>query len=116
MDALGGANPTRLRPGSIFRTQVTAVVQCVEIASAVDRTCTPLLFRSRDLISQSDEADLVRDVCFVVDKAQTKLKAIRRRSQGLQEYTAAELQLLTAADSKLTAAMVAALLSIQGQR
>jgi hypothetical protein len=72
-----------------------------------------LLFRSRDLILQSDEADLVRDVCFDIDKAQTKLKAIRRRLQGLQEYTAAELQLLTAADTKLTAAIVAALLSTQ---
>jgi hypothetical protein len=50
-----------------------------------------LLFRSRELILQSDEADLVRDVCFNIDKAQTKLKAIRRRLQGLQEYTTAEL-------------------------
>jgi Mg2+ and Co2+ transporter CorA len=75
-----------------------------------------LLFRSRDLILKSDEADLVRDVCFDIDKAQTKLKAIRRRLQGLQEYTAAQVQLLTAADTKLTAAIVAALLSIQRQR
>ena len=51
--------------------------------------------RSRDLILQSDETDLVRDLCFDIDKAQTKLKAIRQRLQGLQEYTAAELQLLT---------------------
>jgi hypothetical protein len=75
-----------------------------------------LLFRIRDLILKSDEADLVRDVCFGIDKAQTKLKAIRQRLQGLQEYTAAEVQLLTAADTKLTAAIVAALLSIQRQR
>jgi hypothetical protein len=34
-----------------------------------------LLFRSYDLIVQSDEAELVRDVCFDIDKAQTKLKA-----------------------------------------
>jgi hypothetical protein len=58
-----------------------------------------LLFRSYDLIVQSDEAELVRDVCFDIDKAQTKLKAV---------------QLLTAADTKLTAAIVAALLSTRG--
>jgi hypothetical protein len=46
-----------------------------------------LLVRSRDLILQSDETDLVRDLCFDIDKAQTKLKAIRRRLQGLQEYS-----------------------------
>jgi hypothetical protein len=43
------------------------------------------LFRSYDLIVESDEADLVRDVCFDIDKAQTKLKAIRRRLKGVQE-------------------------------
>src|ERR1700738_435170 len=69
------------------------------------------LFRSYDLIVQSDEADLVRDVCLDVDKAQTKLKAIRRRLKGVQEQAAAQMQLLTAADTKLTAAIVAALLS-----
>jgi hypothetical protein len=86
-------------------------------ASSIERkNMRTFLFRSPDLILQSDEADLVRDVCFDIDRAQTKLKAIRRRLQGLQEYTAAELQLLTAADTKLTAAIVAALLSTQGQR
>jgi len=72
------------------------------------------LFRSYDLIVQSDEADLVRDVCFDIDKAQTKLKAVRRRLQGVQERAAAQVQLLTAADTKLTAAIVAALLSTRG--
>jgi hypothetical protein len=86
-------------------------------ASSIERKkMQTFLFRSRDLILQSDEADLVRNVCFDIDKAQTKLKAIRRRLQGLQEYTAAELQLLTAADTKLIAAIVAALLSTQRQR
>jgi hypothetical protein len=73
-----------------------------------------LLFRSYDLIVQSDEAELVRDVCFDIDKAQTKLKAVRRRLQGVQERAAAQVQLLTAADTKLTAAIVAALLSTRG--
>jgi hypothetical protein len=70
-----------------------------------------LLFRSRDLILKSDEADLVRDVCLDVDKAEKKLKAIRRRLQGVQEYAAAQVALLTAADTKLTAAIIVALLS-----
>jgi hypothetical protein len=37
------------------------------------------LFRSRETILQSDEADLVRDVCFDIDKAQRKLARIRAR-------------------------------------
>jgi hypothetical protein len=72
------------------------------------------LFRSRDLILESDEADLVRDVCLELDKAEKKLKAIRRRLQGVQDQAAAQVQLLSAADTKLTAAIVAALLSTQG--
>jgi hypothetical protein len=73
------------------------------------------LFRSYDPIVESDEADLVRDVCFDIDKAQTKLKAIRRRLKGVQEQAAAKVQLLTAADTKLTAAIVAALLSTRAR-
>jgi hypothetical protein len=69
------------------------------------------LFRSRDSILESDEADLVQDVCLGLDRAQTKLMAIRRRLQGVREWSAEEIQLLTAADTKLTAAIVAALLS-----
>ncbi len=73
-----------------------------------------LLFRSSHLIVESDEADLVRDVCFGIDRAQTKLKAIQRRLKGVQEQAAASVQLLTAAETKLTAAIVAALLSTRG--
>ena len=75
-----------------------------------------LLFRGSRLIVESDEADLVRDVGFAVDRAQTKLKAIQRRLKGVQEQAAAQVQLLTAAETKLTAAIVAALLSTRGQR
>ena len=71
-------------------------------------------FRSYDSIVESDEADLVRDVCFAVDRAQTKLKAIQRRLKDVQEQAAANVQLLTAAETKLTAAIVAALLSTRG--
>jgi hypothetical protein len=81
----------------------------------IGRTDFPKPFPSvYDLIVQSDEADLVRDVCFDIDKAQTKLKAVRRRLQGVQEQAAAKVQLLTAADTKLTATIVAALLSTRG--
>jgi hypothetical protein len=73
-----------------------------------------LLFRSSHLIVESDEADLVRDVGFAVDRAQTKLKAIQRRLKGVQEQAAAQVKLLTAAETKLTAAIVAALLSTRG--
>ena len=72
------------------------------------------VFRSYDLIVESNEADLIRDVSFDIDKAQTKLKAVRRRLKGVQEQAAAKVQLLTAAETKLTAAIVAALLSTRG--
>jgi hypothetical protein len=75
-----------------------------------------LLFRSRESILQSDEPDLVRDVCFDIDRARGKLERIRARIESLQEYAATELQLLTDADTKLSAALVAALLSTQRQR
>jgi hypothetical protein len=45
-----------------------------------------MVFRSYTLIVQSDEADLMRDVCFDIDKAQTKLKAIRRQLQRDREH------------------------------
>jgi hypothetical protein len=73
-----------------------------------------LLFRSSHLIVESDEADLVRDVCFDVDRAQGKLKRIQLRLKDVQEQAAAKVQLLTAAETKLTAAIVAALLSTRG--
>jgi hypothetical protein len=75
-----------------------------------------LLFRSRDSILQLDEPDLVQDVCFDLDRAQGKLERIRARIDSLQEYADTELQLLRDADTKLSAAIVAALLSTRGQR
>jgi hypothetical protein len=73
-----------------------------------------LLFRSSHLIVEADEADLVRDVCFSIDRAQTKLKRIQRRLNGVQEQAAAQVHLLTTAETKLIAAIVAALLSTRG--
>ena len=88
------------------------------IDQAYDEDCAPrrqsmhtFAFRSLKLILESDETDLVRDVRFDIDKAQTKLKKTRRRLKGLQEQTAAQVKLLTAAETKLAAAIVVALLS-----
>jgi hypothetical protein len=53
-------------------------------------------------------------VGLALDRAQTKLERIKRRLKDVQEEAAAEVQLLTVAETKLAAAIVAALLS--GQR
>lgn len=69
------------------------------------------VFRSYDLIVESDEAVLIRDVCLDIHKAKVKLKKVRQRLQGVQEQSAAQIRLLAAADTKLAAAIDAALLS-----
>jgi hypothetical protein len=72
------------------------------------------LFRSYELIVESDEADLIKDVSLNIDRARTKLRLIQERLKGVQEQAAAQIEMLTAADTKLSAAIVAALLA--GQR
>jgi hypothetical protein len=72
------------------------------------------LFRSREALLEADEAELIRDVCCDIDKAQKKLEKLRERIESLQEYSVNELQLLNTLDTKLTAAIVAALLSARG--
>jgi hypothetical protein len=69
------------------------------------------LFRSREALLEADEAELICDVCCDIDKAQRKLEKLRARIESLQEYAVNELQLLTTADTKLSPAIVAALLS-----
>lgn len=71
------------------------------------------LCRSYSLIVESDEADLVRDVCLDVDKAQTKLRSLQHRLQSVREQAAAQIEMLTAAETRLSSAIVAALLSGQ---
>jgi hypothetical protein len=66
------------------------------------------VFRSYNLIVQSDEADLMRDVCFDIHKAQVKLKAIRRQIAADREHAAAREKLLTSAESRLSTAIDAA--------
>jgi hypothetical protein len=70
-----------------------------------------LVFRSYDTIVESDEADLVRDVCFDMDRAESKLRRVKQRLKNVLIESAAQVQLLTTAETKLTAAIVAALLS-----
>jgi len=66
------------------------------------------VFRSYELIAESDEADLVRDVGLDLHKAQVKLRKIRARLQSVQEQAAAQVELLTAAERKLSTAIKAA--------
>lgn len=66
------------------------------------------VFRSYDLIVASSEADLVRDVGLDFDKAQSKLNAIQRQIQRDREHAAARAKMLTEAENKLSAAIVAA--------
>jgi len=72
------------------------------------RNMHTFVFRRYSLIVESAEADLVRDVCLDVDKAQTKLTAIRRQLQRDREHAAARAELLTSAEKKLSAAIDAA--------
>jgi hypothetical protein len=45
-------------------------------------TMHSFLYRSYDLIVESDDADLIRDVGLDIHKAEVKLKKIRQRLQG----------------------------------
>jgi hypothetical protein len=75
-----------------------------------------LLFRSYDVIIESDEAELISDVGLEMHKAEVKLRKLRQALQATREYSAARIEMLTEAEIKLSAALVAALLSTQGQR
>ncbi len=65
-----------------------------------EKNMQTLLFRSRESILQSNEPDLISDVCLDIDRAQGKLERIRARIESLQEYAATEIQLLRDADAK----------------
>jgi hypothetical protein len=70
-----------------------------------------LCFRSYHLIVEAEEAELLRDVCLDTHKAEVKLRKVKERLQGERERSAALIELLTTAETKLSAAIVAALLS-----
>jgi hypothetical protein len=76
-----------------------------------DKSFHTVAFRSKEEILRADEAQLIGDVCFDIDMAQRKLEKIRARTESLQEYAVSEIQMLQEADTKLSAAIVAALLS-----
>ena len=66
------------------------------------------VFRSYDLILAWPEPDLVRDVRGDVDKATSKLNAIRQQIRRDREHAAARETLLTKAEARLAAALAAA--------
>lgn len=65
------------------------------------------VFRSYDLIMASSEADLVRDVRCDTHKATTKLNSIRQQIRRDREHSVAREDLLTRAEARLAAALVA---------
>ena len=67
-----------------------------------------LRFLGKDLILESDDADLIHDVSCNIDRAQVKLRLISKRLAGLKQQSAVEIEKLTAAEIKLRAAIVAA--------
>jgi hypothetical protein len=79
-------------------------------------TMRTFAFRSYSTIVESNEADLIRDVCLDMDRAESKLRRVKQRLHNVREEAAAQIELLTAADAKLTAAIVAALLSTASDR
>jgi hypothetical protein len=104
---------------AVVKAELTAYVAQKKAASRPPRrgsgvNIRTLCFRSREALLESDEADLVRDVGLDLHKAEVKLKAIRQRLQSVQEWAAEQVEQLTAADTNLSAAIVAALPS--GQR
>jgi hypothetical protein len=119
----------RPKPGKKFNLRVTVSAERPKSTAqdcAVDACASPdtaenqrlrrhdranmhtFLFRSYDLIVKSDEADLIRDVCLDIHKAEVKLKKVRQRLQGIREQSAAQIRLLTTAETKLAATIVAA--------
>ena len=75
-----------------------------------------IVFRSRAALLEAYEAELIRDVCTDINKAQRKLVKIRERIESLQEYAVTLLQMIATADTTLSSAIVVALLSTQGHR
>jgi hypothetical protein len=70
----------------------------------------------RDVILEANDTELIRDVSLNMVRAENKLRKIRERLQFVTEQSAIEMHRLKMADIKLSAAIVAALLSTKGQR
>lgn len=61
-------------------------------------------FRGYDSIEEATPDDLVRDVALDIDKAQIKLKAVRKRLQSFRD----QVDTMTNVETKLSAAIVSA--------
>lgn len=72
------------------------------------KTMHTVVFRSRKVILEVDEATLLHDVRFNFEKAERKLVATRRWIASFKERAAKEIQMLTAAEAELSAAVDAA--------
>jgi hypothetical protein len=65
-------------------------------------------FRSLKSILETDETDLIHDVSCNPDRARTKLGLISKRLTGIKQHSALEIEQLTEAQAKLSAAISAA--------
>jgi hypothetical protein len=74
------------------------------------------VFRSYDLIAEADEAELLHDVRQDIPKAETKLRKAKEALRAKRKRYGLEIEMLEIVETKLSAALVAALLSNQGQR
>jgi hypothetical protein len=67
-----------------------------------------LVFRSRAVILEIDEATLLQDVCFDFGKAERKLIKLKQHLRDYKARTAKEIVTLTKVEAKLGAAVDAA--------
>ena len=79
----------------------------VHLVGGFLRGAHTFVFRSYALIVESAEADLMRDVCFDMHKAQVNSRLSGDKLQPIASSRVGE-KLLTSAESRLSAAIVAA--------
>jgi hypothetical protein len=80
----------------------------VKVRRRSGRSMHTFVFRSYTLIVESAEADLMRDVCFDMHKAQVNSRLSGGKIAADREQAAVGEKLLTSAESRLSAAIVAA--------
>ncbi|KRR09558.1 hypothetical protein CQ12_13810 [Bradyrhizobium jicamae] len=106
LSAFKGARP----PKSVLDSESDAPIEPRRIGRIGRRQDghRKFVFRSYNLIAESDDADLVRDVRLDTGKAQTKLKKIREQIVIDRDKAAARADMMTKAEAKLSAAIEAA--------
>lgn len=87
---------------------ISSEEDCSTFRSRKKRSRQNLRFLGKDLILETDDVDLIHDVCCNIDRAQVKLRLISKRLAGLKQQSAVEIEKLTAAEIKLRAAIAAA--------